>query len=198
MKLIGKFSVYNVLAALAACSVSGIALEAMIHTVEQIKGVAGRFEPVDAGQDFTVIVDYSHTPDSLENALSTIKEFARKRVITIAGCGGDRERGKRPIMAKIAVDNSDLAILTADNPRTEDPEQILLEMEAGVTGRDYRKIPDRREAIRYAVDEAESGDILLIAGKGHEDYQIIGTTKHHFDDREEARKAIRARMNRTN
>ncbi|WP_139693635.1 UDP-N-acetylmuramoyl-L-alanyl-D-glutamate--2,6-diaminopimelate ligase [Sporolactobacillus terrae] len=196
MKLIGKFSVYNVLAALAACSVSGIALEAMIHTVEQIKGVAGRFEPVDAGQDFTVIVDYSHTPDSLENALSTIKEFARKRVITIAGCGGDRERGKRPIMAKIAVDNSDLAILTADNPRTEDPEQILLEMEAGVKGRDYRKIPDRREAIRDAVNEADSGDILLIAGKGHEDYQIIGTTKHHFDDREEARKAILERLNR--
>ncbi|MCO7174614.1 UDP-N-acetylmuramoyl-L-alanyl-D-glutamate--2,6-diaminopimelate ligase [Sporolactobacillus kofuensis] len=196
MKLIGKFSVYNVLAALAACSLSGIKVEDMIHTVEQINGVAGRFEPVVAGQDFTVIVDYSHTPDSLENALSTIKEFAKKRIIALVGCGGDRERGKRPIMAKIAVDESDLAILTSDNPRTEDPEEILAEMEAGVTGRSYVKITDRREAIRYAMEHAERGDIVLIAGKGHEDYQIIGSTKHHFDDREEARTAIVARINK--
>ncbi|MCQ2008866.1 MAG: UDP-N-acetylmuramoyl-L-alanyl-D-glutamate--2,6-diaminopimelate ligase [Sporolactobacillus sp.] len=190
MKLIGKFSVYNVLAALAACSVSGLDIMEMIHTVEQIKGVSGRFEPVDAGQKFTVIVDYSHTPDSLENALDTIREFAKKRVIAIVGCGGDRERGKRPIMAKIAVDKSDLAILTSDNPRTEDPDAILDEMENGVKGRSYKKIIDRRKAIQFAMQHAESGDIVLIAGKGHEDYQIIGTTKHHFDDREEARSAI--------
>ncbi|TGB00200.1 UDP-N-acetylmuramoyl-L-alanyl-D-glutamate--2,6-diaminopimelate ligase [Sporolactobacillus shoreae] len=190
MKLIGKFSVYNVLASLAACSVNGFAMEEMIHAVEQVAGVSGRFETVSAGQDFSVIVDYSHTPDSLENALATIKEFAHKRILTVVGCGGDRERGKRPIMARIAVENSDLAILTSDNPRTEDPEFILSEMESGVQGRDYKKITDRRDAIRFAVGQAEPGDIILIAGKGHEDYQIIGTVKHHFDDREIAKKAI--------
>lgn len=190
MKLIGKFSVYNVLAALAACSLKGLDIGKMIHTVEQIKGISGRFEPVSAGQDFTVIVDYSHTPDSLANALGTIREFAKRRIITVVGCGGDRERGKRPIMAKIAVDNSDLAILTSDNPRTEDPDMIIGEMEAGVKGRPYKKITDRREAIRFAVRHAAEDDIILIAGKGHETYQIIGTVKHHFDDRETAKKAI--------
>ncbi|MCL1630947.1 UDP-N-acetylmuramoyl-L-alanyl-D-glutamate--2,6-diaminopimelate ligase [Sporolactobacillus sp. CPB3-1] len=190
MKLIGKFSVYNVLAALAACSIQGLDLAGMIHAVERIKGVSGRFEPVDAGQDFTVIVDYSHTPDSLENALDTIREFAQKRIIAVVGCGGDRERGKRPIMARIAVNKSDLAVLTSDNPRTEDPAAILEEMEAGIQGSTYKKIINRRDAIKYAVESAESGDIILIAGKGHEDYQIIGTTKYHFDDREEARAAI--------
>ncbi|WP_100487594.1 UDP-N-acetylmuramoyl-L-alanyl-D-glutamate--2,6-diaminopimelate ligase [Sporolactobacillus pectinivorans] len=190
MKLIGKFSVYNALAALAACSVSRLDMDQMIRAMEQVPGVSGRFETVSAGQDFSVIVDYSHTPDSLKNALATIKEFARRRIITVVGCGGDREHGKRPIMARIAVDNSDLAILTSDNPRTEDPETILAEMEAGVQGCDYRKITDRREAIRFAVNQAEPGDIILIAGKGHETYQIIGTVKHHFDDREIAKKAI--------
>ncbi|GGL44782.1 UDP-N-acetylmuramoyl-L-alanyl-D-glutamate--2,6-diaminopimelate ligase [Sporolactobacillus putidus] len=195
MKLIGKFSVYNVLAALAACSLKGLDIVRMIRTVEQIKGVSGRFETVNAGQNFTVIVDYSHTPDSLENALATIKEFAEKRIITVVGCGGDRERGKRPVMAKIAVDNSDLAILTSDNPRTEDPEAIIREMESGVKGRPYKKIADRREAIRFAVRRAAEDDIILIAGKGHETYQIIGTVKHHFDDRETAKEAIIDLMN---
>jgi UDP-N-acetylmuramoyl-L-alanyl-D-glutamate--2,6-diaminopimelate ligase len=190
MRLIGKFSVYNVLAALAACSVHGFDMKRMITAVERIPGVSGRFEPVSAGQPFTVIVDYSHTPDSLKNALATIKEFAEKRIITVVGCGGDREHGKRPVMARIAVFGSDLAILTSDNPRTEDPEAILREMEAGVRGRSYVKITDRREAIRYAVRHASNGDIILIAGKGHETYQIVGKTKHHFDDREVAREAI--------
>lgn len=190
MQLIGKFSVYNVLAALAACRLYGLDMEPMIQAVSAVKGVAGRFETVSAGQNFSVIVDYSHTPDSLKNALMTIKEFARKRIITVVGCGGDRERGKRPIMAKIAVDNSDLTILTSDNPRTEDPEAILAEMETGVQGRSYKKIEDRRKAIDCAVQNAKPGDIILIAGKGHETYQIIGTVKHHFDDRETARQAI--------
>ncbi|RYM07264.1 UDP-N-acetylmuramoyl-L-alanyl-D-glutamate--2,6-diaminopimelate ligase [Sporolactobacillus sp. THM7-7] len=191
MKLIGKFNVYNALAALAACSLKGFDIRQMIGKLRQIKGVSGRFETVDAGQNFTVIVDYSHTPDSLENALSTINEFAEKRIITVVGCGGDRERGKRPIMAKIAADRSDLAILTSDNPRTEDPGVILREMEAGVAGRTYKKIEDRREAIRFAVRSAREHDIILIAGKGHETYQIIGTVKHHFDDREVAKEAIK-------
>lgn len=190
MQLIGKFSVYNVLAALAACSLKGFDIGRMLAAIAEIKGVSGRFETVNAGQDFSVIVDYSHTPDSLENALTTIKEFAKNKIITVVGCGGDRERGKRPIMAKIAVDNSDLAILTSDNPRTENPESILAEMETGVSGSDYQKITDRREAIRFAVRMAKPGDIVLIAGKGHETYQIIGTVKHHFDDRETAKQAI--------
>lgn len=196
MKLIGKFSVYNALAALAACSVKGFDTNRMIHALEQVPGVSGRFESVRAGQDFSVIVDYSHTPDSLENALSTVKEFAKGRILTVVGCGGDREHGKRPVMAKIAVDNSDLAILTSDNPRTEDPEAILAEMEAGVKGRSYKKITDRREAIRYAVREAQPEDIILIAGKGHETYQIIGKVKHHFDDREIAKNAIAEIINK--
>ncbi|WP_010631035.1 UDP-N-acetylmuramoyl-L-alanyl-D-glutamate--2,6-diaminopimelate ligase [Sporolactobacillus vineae] len=196
MKLIGKFSVYNALAALAACSVRGFDTYRMIHALEQVPGVSGRFESVRAGQDFSVIVDYSHTPDSLENALATIKEFARGRILTVVGCGGDREHGKRPIMAKIAVDNSDLAILTSDNPRTEDPEAILAEMETGVKGRSYKKITDRREAIRYAVRAAQPDDIILIAGKGHETYQIIGKVKHHFDDREIAKNAIAEIINK--
>ncbi|RYL95420.1 UDP-N-acetylmuramoyl-L-alanyl-D-glutamate--2,6-diaminopimelate ligase [Sporolactobacillus sp. THM7-4] len=191
MQLIGKFSVYNALAALAACSLKGLDMTKMIQALEKIKGVSGRFETVSAGQNFTVIVDYSHTPDSLENALTTIKEFARRRIISVVGCGGDRERGKRPKMAKIAVDNSDLAILTSDNPRTEDPEAILREMEEGIKGRSYKKITDRREAIRFAVRSARENDIILIAGKGHETYQIIGTVKHHFDDREVAEEAIK-------
>lgn len=191
MKLIGKFSVYNVLAALSACSLKGLDMGQMIRVIEQVKGVAGRFEAVHAGQNFTVIVDYSHTPDGLQNALSTIKEFAKGKILTVVGCGGDRDRTKRPIMAKMAVDNSDLAILTSDNPRTEDPEQILLDMEVGVSGRPYKKIADRRRAIEYAVQHAEENDIILIAGKGHETYQIIGTTKHHFDDREVAKEAIK-------
>lgn len=191
MKLIGKFSVYNVLAALAACRLKGFELRQMIATVEQIKGIPGRFETVDAGQDFAVIVDFSHTPDSLEKALTTIREFAPRRVISVVGCGGDRDRGKRPLMAKIAVDLSDLAILTSDNPRTEDPEAILRDMEKGVEGRPFVTIVDRRDAIRCAVRRARKDDIILIAGKGHETYQIIGRTKHHFDDREEARSAIR-------
>jgi UDP-N-acetylmuramyl-tripeptide synthetase len=196
MKLIGKFSVYNALAALAACSVNGFDRMRMIHALEQVPGVSGRFESVRAGQNFSVIVDYSHTPDSLENALSTIKEFAKGGILTVVGCGGDREHGKRPIMAKIAVDNSDLAILTSDNPRTEDPEAILAEMETGVRGRSYKKITDRREAIKYAVKTARPDDIILIAGKGHETYQIIGTVKHHFDDREIAKNAIAEIINK--
>ncbi|MFT8871445.1 MAG: UDP-N-acetylmuramoyl-L-alanyl-D-glutamate--2,6-diaminopimelate ligase [Sporolactobacillus sp.] len=191
MRLIGKFNVYNMLASLAACTLAGLPIAQLIATASEIPGVAGRFESVEEKQNFSVIVDYSHTPDSLANALETIKEFAPRRILTVVGCGGDRERTKRPIMAKIAVDSSTVAILTSDNPRTEDPEAILAEMERGVCGKSYVKISDRRAAIRYAVQHAEAGDVILIAGKGHETYQIIGRVKHHFDDREVARTAIR-------
>lgn len=191
MKMIGKFNVYNVLATTVACCLSGLSLKEIIQTVEKIEGVSGRFETVDAGQDFTVIVDYSHTPDSLENVLQAIHEFAEKRVITVVGCGGDRDKTKRPIMAKVAVDHSDIAIFTSDNPRTEDPDAIISDMEKGVPEGSYIKITDRREAITKAIQEAEPGDIILIAGKGHETYQIIGSNVVDFDDRLVARQAIK-------
>jgi len=196
LRLTGKFNVYNALAATAACLVEGITLQQIKQSLEAVLGVDGRFESVQAGQDFAVIVDYSHTPDSLENALKTVREFAKGKVYCLVGCGGDRDRTKRPLMADIAVQYADVAVLTSDNPRTEDPEAILDDMEAGVTGAKgrYVRIADRTEAIRYAVERAEADDVILIAGKGHETYQIIGKTKFHFDDREIAAKAIRGEL----
>jgi UDP-N-acetylmuramoyl-L-alanyl-D-glutamate--2,6-diaminopimelate ligase len=193
MQFIGKFSVYNALASIAASLVSGIAINEIIHSIEGIEGVAGRFELVNAGQDFTVIVDYAHTPDSLENVLKTIQHFAKKKVFVIVGCGGDRDRTKRPLMAQIACRWATDIILTSDNPRSEDPLAILKEMESGVLGLAYQVIPDRKVAISTAVMQASAGDVILIAGKGHETYQIIGSVVHNFDDRLVARKAIEER-----
>ncbi|GMB08555.1 UDP-N-acetylmuramoylalanyl-D-glutamate--2,6-diaminopimelate ligase [Thermolongibacillus altinsuensis] len=192
-KLIGKFSVYNILAAVAACLVSRIPLTTIVETIEQIEGVPGRFEVVDEGQNFTVIVDYAHTPDSLENVLKTIRQFAERRVFVVVGCGGDRDRTKRPLMGQIAAQYGDVPIFTSDNPRSEDPLAILKEMEAGVSGKNVLSIVDRKEAITYAIDHAQEGDVVLIAGKGHETYQIIGDQVLHFDDRLVAREAIRRR-----
>ncbi len=193
MKLIGKFSVYNVLAAISTAVAAGIPIRSILASIEEVEGVSGRFETVDAGQDFSVIVDYSHTPDSLENALQTIREFAVKRIFTVVGCGGDRDRTKRPIMAQISCSYSSDPIFTSDNPRSEDPHAILADMEAGATGENYKIIPDRRDAIRYAVRQASAGDVILIAGKGHETYQQIGDKTFDFDDRIEAKKAIEER-----
>ncbi|TLS35239.1 UDP-N-acetylmuramoyl-L-alanyl-D-glutamate--2,6-diaminopimelate ligase [Pseudalkalibacillus caeni] len=193
LQLVGKFSVYNALAAVGACMVSGIALDDILASLKKVEGVPGRFELVNEGQDFPVIVDYAHTPDSLENVLKTIKEFADGEIYSITGCGGDRDRTKRPLMANIATKYSDYAIFTSDNPRSEDPSQILEDMEAGAKG-PYTKIEERREAIRYAVNQAQSGDVILIAGKGHETYQIIGSNVYDFDDRQVAREAIRERL----
>ncbi|MDQ0270338.1 UDP-N-acetylmuramoyl-L-alanyl-D-glutamate--2,6-diaminopimelate ligase [Cytobacillus purgationiresistens] len=193
MKLIGKFSVYNVLASITAAFASNIPMESIIRSVEDVKGVSGRFETVDAGQDFSVIVDYSHTPDSLENALKTVQQFAEKRIFSIVGCGGDRDRSKRPIMAEIACKYSTDPIFTSDNPRSEDPEAILKDMEAGVEGHSYKVIVDRKEAIREAVHNAQAGDVILIAGKGHETYQQIGDRILDFDDRLVAKAAIEER-----
>lgn len=193
MQLIGKFSVYNVLASIGAGIATGIPIEQIIQSIKEVQGVSGRFETVDAGQDFSVIVDYSHTPDSLKNALTTVKQFAKKRVFVIIGCGGDRDRSKRPIMAEIACRFSSDPIFTSDNPRSEDPKQILLDMEDGVQGYQYKTIIDRKEAIHYAVKAASAGDVILIAGKGHETYQLIGNQMIHFDDREVAKEAIKGR-----
>ncbi|MBH0170681.1 UDP-N-acetylmuramoyl-L-alanyl-D-glutamate--2,6-diaminopimelate ligase [Fictibacillus sp. 18YEL24] len=192
LKLIGKFSVYNVLAATTACLLSGLDLDQILASLKEVTGVSGRFEPVIAGQDFTVIVDYAHTPDSLENVLRTIKEFATGKITAIVGCGGDRDKTKRPLMAGIAANLADHAIFTSDNPRTEDPLQILKDMEEGVDDGNYVTIPDRKKAIEHAVEKARANDVILIAGKGHETYQIIGKDILEFDDRIVAREAIKA------
>jgi UDP-N-acetylmuramoyl-L-alanyl-D-glutamate--2,6-diaminopimelate ligase len=193
MELTGRFNVYNALAAIAVGLIEGVSLPTIVDALKRVPGIPGRLEKVRAGQPFTVLVDYSHTPDSLKNALLTVREFAPRRVITVVGCGGDRDKGKRPLMAQIATEYSDWTILTSDNPRTEDPEAILDDMEAGIkgTGAQYARVVDRRAAIQQAIQRAEPGDVVLIAGKGHETYQIIGTEKFHFDDREEATYAIR-------
>jgi UDP-N-acetylmuramoyl-L-alanyl-D-glutamate--2,6-diaminopimelate ligase len=195
LQLMGKFNVYNALAATAVGLAEGVPLSAIKKSLEAVPGVSGRFEAVDAGQDFVVIVDYSHTPDSLENALMTIKDFAKGRIFCVVGCGGDRDRTKRPIMAKIATKYADISVLTSDNPRSEDPEAILADMAAGlgdVPDSRYVRIVDRREAIHYAIEQAQAGDCILIAGKGHETYQIIKGKVLPFDDREVARDAIAA------
>ncbi|WP_124727713.1 UDP-N-acetylmuramoyl-L-alanyl-D-glutamate--2,6-diaminopimelate ligase [Staphylospora marina] len=193
LRLIGKFNVYNVLAAVSVGLVEGLELPEICRILSVVEGVSGRFEPVRAGQPFTVLVDYAHTPDSLENVLATVKELATGRILTVVGCGGDRDRTKRPKMAKIAAEMSDVAIFTSDNPRSEDPDAIIRDMLTGVpeTGANrVLSIVDRREAIHHAVNVANPGDIVLIAGKGHETYQEIKGIRHDFDDRQVAREAI--------
>ncbi|MDP4553098.1 UDP-N-acetylmuramoyl-L-alanyl-D-glutamate--2,6-diaminopimelate ligase [Alkalihalobacillus macyae] len=192
LKLTGKFSVYNALAAISACLANGLSLDRILENLEAIDGVPGRFELVDEGQDYPVIVDYAHTPDSLENVLVTVKEMAVGKVFAVVGCGGDRDRTKRPLMAKIASKLADTAVLTSDNPRSEDPDRILDDMIEGVEG-EYVRITDRSEAIHYAIRHANKGDVVLIAGKGHETYQIIGDQVLDFDDRTTARQAIKER-----
>ncbi|MFH1860854.1 MAG: cyanophycin synthetase, partial [bacterium] len=170
----------------------GIGLDVIQQALEAVDGVPGRFERIQCGQPFTVIVDYAHSPDALQNVLLTCKQLSPKRIITVFGCGGDRDRTKRPQMGMISGELSDETILTNDNPRTELPEDILDEIEAGIkqTSGFYKIIPDRREAIFYAICSAKQGDLVLIAGKGHEDYQIMGNTTIHSDDREIARQAL--------
>jgi len=194
MKITGLFNVYNTLAAYSVGVAGGLSPREVKEALETVKGVPGRFELVNRGQDFTVVVDYAHTPDGLENILKAAKGITGGSLITVFGCGGDRDRTKRPIMGEIAGRYSDMPIITSDNPRTEDPLRIIEDVEEGLKkvkgpGK-YRVIPDRREAIRAAVAGARAGDMVVIAGKGHEDYQIVGAQKKHFDDREEVGKAL--------
>ncbi|MDQ7096167.1 UDP-N-acetylmuramoyl-L-alanyl-D-glutamate--2,6-diaminopimelate ligase [Desulfosporosinus sp. PR] len=186
----GFFSVYNALAAFAWGVERGFAPQAVAEALAEIPGVPGRFESVRCGQPFQVIVDYAHTPDGLENVARTARDFTQGRLITIFGCGGDRDRGKRPLMGEAASRWSDFLIVTSDNPRTEDPDLIIKEVLTGVSGVDYVALRDRKEAIWTACRMAKPGDTLLIAGKGHETYQIFGTEVHPFDDREVAREAL--------
>ena len=195
--LVGEHNVYNLLSAIGVALHEGATPDQVCAAVGHVTNVPGRFERVTAGQAFTVVVDYAHTEDALVRLLTAAQTLKTGRLITVFGCGGDRDRGKRPKMGRAAVQYSDVVVLTSDNPRTEDPRSILQEVEAGVIEAlkerplvQYRKVADRREAIEAAVREARAGDMVLIAGKGHEDYQIIGTQKFHFDDREVAREAI--------
>ncbi|MDK2835877.1 MAG: UDP-N-acetylmuramoyl-L-alanyl-D-glutamate--2,6-diaminopimelate ligase [Thermosediminibacterales bacterium] len=195
LKIPGKFSVYNALAAISCGLLLNIDLKTISTALKKQPGVPGRFELVDEKQEFAVIVDYAHTPDSLENILKTVRNFVRKRVILVFGCGGDRDRSKRPIMGEIGTKYSDVCIITSDNPRTENPESIIQEIEKGCknASKNYIKITDRKKAIEYAITIAQPGDVVLIAGKGHETYQVIGDRVIPFDDRKIARQALRKR-----
>lgn len=182
----GKFSAYNALAALTTCIALGIAPEKAIEALLVAKGVKGRAETVYTHTDYTMIIDYAHTPDGLENIVKTVKDFCQGRVVTLFGCGGDRDPVKRPIMGEIAGQLSDFCIITSDNPRTEEPMAIIRQIEEGMkrTNCAYTVIESRRDAIRYAIENAQPKDCIILAGKGHETYQIIGTEKRHFDERE--------------
>jgi UDP-N-acetylmuramoyl-L-alanyl-D-glutamate--2,6-diaminopimelate ligase len=210
-RLIGEPHVYNILAAAATAHALGIPAEIIVAGLAECTGVPGRLETIEMGQDFAVIVDYAHKPNALEKTLHSIRQLTQQRLITVFGCGGDRDTGKRLLMGEAAGRLSDVVIVTSDNPRTEDPQRILNDAEQGLMQTDldraedstqaatiaelqrgYLVVADRREAIHVALSGARVGDVVVIAGKGHEDYQIIGTTKHHFDDREEVRQYFRS------
>jgi UDP-N-acetylmuramoyl-L-alanyl-D-glutamate--2,6-diaminopimelate ligase len=194
LPLPGRFNVANALAAAGAALAQGLSLEAVAQGLEKPGLPPGRFEMVRAGQPFNVVVDYAHTPDALQRLISAAREVTPGRVITVFGCGGDRDRGKRPIMGRLSAELSDLSVATSDNPRSEDPAAILREVLAGVPAahrRRVRRIQGRAQAITAALAAARPGDSVLIAGKGHEDYQVVGDVKQPFDDRVQARRALR-------
>jgi UDP-N-acetylmuramoyl-L-alanyl-D-glutamate--2,6-diaminopimelate ligase len=190
--LVGPPHIYNTLAAVATGLSLGYEMDVITRALEKCTGAPGRFERVPHAGDFAVVVDYAHSDDALLNVLRTARDVTKGKIITVFGCGGDRDRSKRAPMGEAAGSLSDVVILTSDNPRMEDPEQILADAELGIkkTGKPYRKIADRREAIQQAISEANCNDLVLIAGKGHEDYQILGQEVFHFDDKEVAREAL--------
>ena len=196
VQFIGKFNVSNLLAVYGAAIMLGKEPDDILVTLSTLKSVAGRLEPIRSEEGVTALVDYAHTPDALENVLNAIHEVMegkKGKIITVCGAGGNRDKGKRPLMAQEAVKQSDRVIITSDNPRFEEPQDIINDMLAGLNTQQLKSvisIVDRREAIKTAVMMAEKGDVILIAGKGHEDYQDVKGTKHHFDDREEVRKAF--------
>jgi UDP-N-acetylmuramoyl-L-alanyl-D-glutamate--2,6-diaminopimelate ligase len=189
----GRFNVYNVLGAIATSHAIGVALDDAIATIERAGQVPGRFETIEEGQPFAVVVDYAHTPDSLENVLSAARGLTGGRLHVVFGCGGDRDRGKRPLMGEIAARLADRVIVTSDNPRSEDPDAIIAEIIAGIDRR-VEHDPDRRAAIHDAIDTADPGDVVVIAGKGHEQGQEFEAgRKLPFDDATVAKDALRAR-----
>jgi UDP-N-acetylmuramoyl-L-alanyl-D-glutamate--2,6-diaminopimelate ligase len=197
--LVGKHNVLNALCAFTIGAGLNLPMDAVIEGIAALPAVPGRFEAVHAGQDFSVIVDYAHTDDGLRNALMAARAVCTGRIILVFGCGGDRDKGKRPKMGAVAAELADFVVATSDNPRTEDPARILLDIEVGLQHKgkhkqdDYVVIESRREAIFYAIALAHPNDLVLIAGKGHENYQIIGTERRHFDDREQSLEALRER-----
>jgi UDP-N-acetylmuramoyl-L-alanyl-D-glutamate--2,6-diaminopimelate ligase len=197
--LVGEHNVANLLAAIGIAVECGLSPEIIQRGISAFRAVPGRFEIISEGQDFAVVVDYAHTDDALARLLAAAQVLKKGRIITVFGCGGDRDRGKRPKMGQVAAQNSDLVFVTSDNPRTEDPSAIIHDIEQGILAlsesqrTSYRMMVDRREAIHAAIQEANSQDMVLIAGKGHEDYQVIGTERLHFDDREVARDALLCR-----
>ncbi len=199
LNLTGEFNVYNSLAAIATVHSFGFELADIVAAIKKVSGVPGRFQLIDQGQDFGVIVDYAHSPDGMENVLKTAAGITTGKQIVVFGCGGDRDRTKRPIMGRLGVELADFAIVTSDNPRSEEPAEIIAEIETGIKeldkkkGDDYIIIEDRGEAIKKAVEIAESGDTILIIGKGHETYQIFKDETIDFDDREVARTALQQR-----
>lgn len=182
----GRFSVYNSLCAAAIALTLGISFEEVLTAISKSNGVKGRIEVVPTDTDYTVIIDYAHSPDGLENIISSLREIAKKRIVTVFGCGGDRDRTKRPIMGKIAAELSDFCVVTSDNPRSENPSKIIEDILEGMKGvsTPYVVVENRREAIKWALEHAEKDDIILLAGKGHETYQILPTGTIHFDERE--------------
>lgn len=186
----GMFSVYNGLCAIGATLSLGVDLKSCAEGISASKGVKGRLERVETGRDFEVIIDYAHTPDGLENVISAVNSFKKGRCITVFGCGGDRDATKRPIMGEIGTRLSDIAVITSDNPRCEAPARIIEDILSGVREGEYKVIENRREAIAYALSIAQKDDIVLLCGKGQETYQIIGTEKTHFDEREVVREIL--------
>jgi UDP-N-acetylmuramoyl-L-alanyl-D-glutamate--2,6-diaminopimelate ligase len=184
--------VQNALAAAAAAEAMGIAAGAIADGLSAMRAVPGRFEAVDAGQPFAIIVDYAHTPDALENVLRAARELSPRKLICVFGCGGDRDPDKRPKMGRVATELADFTVITSDNPRSEDPLAIIEAIAGGAVGEAYSTEPDRRSAIAMAVEMAEAGDIVLIAGKGHETYQIFADRTIDFDDRKVARELAAA------
>jgi UDP-N-acetylmuramoyl-L-alanyl-D-glutamate--2,6-diaminopimelate ligase len=188
--LMGKPNLFNIGAAIGVAIALGVPLDVISRGIEQVRSVPGRFQPVNAGQRFRVIVDYAHTDDALEKLLRSARDITAGRLILVFGCGGERDRTKRPVMGHIAARDSDYAVVTSDNPRGEDPAAIIREIEEGMRDAQYKVVVDRREAIRVALSEAKEGDTVVIAGKGHEAYQTIGTTSYPFDDRVVARELL--------
>lgn len=208
--LIGKFNLYNILAAVGAAFILQIPAPVIKRAIDNLSNVPGRLESVTASAGFSIFVDYAHTDDALRRVLQSLAELKKKRIITVFGCGGNRDRGKRPLMADAATSHSDLTIITSDNPRLEDPLAIIAEIETGIdkkkvkktesgnlqfngNARLYTVVPERRKAIEAAMNAAQKGDIVLIAGKGHEDYQILGTNKIPFDDRTVVKQILESR-----
>ncbi len=200
--LVGLPNVYNLLAAISVGIALKVPMDVIREGIKRVASITGRLETVDSGQDFLCIIDYAHTPDALERLLYTARELGGKgredksRIITVFGCGGDRDRGKRPLMGEIATRLSDCAIITSDNPRSENPLEIIKQIVSGISENNYELVPDRREAIIAAVEKAGRRDIVIIAGKGHEDYQETGGIRHRFSDREVAEEAIRDKLKR--